>query len=122
MAVQSNGHKDFNYQTFKKLLKDERFTGTQQGPLTIRLEILESFLDQTPGRGSDIWDSRPGSLTIVDLSCPFVDETVACSLFDISLALFLERDTKVGRVIALDEAHKVDEDRPSPGHLDSLGL
>lgn len=31
---------------------------------------------------------------------------MACSLFGICLSLFLEQDSKIGRVIALDEAHK----------------
>ena len=52
----------------------------------------------------------PGSLTIIDLSCPFVDESAACALFTICLELFLENRGDVGRVIALDEAHKVNKD------------
>ena len=54
-----------------------------------------------------IWSFQPGSLTIVDLSCPFVDESAACSMFNICLALFLEDRGASGRVVALDEAHKV---------------
>lgn len=45
-------------------------------------------------------------LTIVDLSCPCVTADMACSLFNICLSLFLEQDSAIGRVIALDEAHK----------------
>ena len=54
-----------------------------------------------------IWSFQPGSLTIVDLSCPFVDESAACAMFNICLALFLEDRGASGRVVALDEAHKV---------------
>lgn len=54
-----------------------------------------------------IWSFRPGSLTIVDLSCPFVDESAACAMFNICLALFLEDREEAGRIVALDEAHKV---------------
>lgn len=54
-----------------------------------------------------IWSFKPGSLTIVDLSCPFVDESAACAMFNICLALFLEDRTHAGRIVALDEAHKV---------------
>ena len=53
------------------------------------------------------WSFPPGSLTIVDLSCPFVDDSAACALFTICLELFLENRGDVGRVVALDEAHKV---------------
>ncbi len=59
-----------------------------------------------------IWSFEPGSLTIVDLSCPFVDESAACAMFNICLALFLEERGDTGRIIALDEAHKVS---PRPG-------
>ncbi len=55
----------------------------------------------------DIWSFKEGTLTIVDLSCPFVDESAACALFNICLALFLEERGDVGRIVALDEAHKV---------------
>lgn len=51
--------------------------------------------------------SQAGELTIVDLSCPCVTAEMACSLFTICLSLFLEQDAgEVGRVVALDEAHK----------------
>ena len=52
------------------------------------------------------WSFKPGSLTIIDLSCPFVDESAACAMFNICLALFLEDRAHTGRIIALDEAHK----------------
>lgn len=52
-------------------------------------------------------EPRSGQLTIVDLSCPCVTAEMACSLFNICLSLFLEQKADdVGRVIALDEAHK----------------
>ena len=53
-----------------------------------------------------IWSFESGTLTIVDLSCPFVDENAACALFNIAMALFLEERGTAGRIIALDEAHK----------------
>ena len=54
-----------------------------------------------------IWDFKAGELTIVDLSCPFVEEGAACALFNICLSLFLEGRQDNGRLVALDEAHKV---------------
>jgi len=53
------------------------------------------------------WNFEPGTLTIVDLSCPFVSDSAACSLFSICLDLFLESRGNVSRIVALDEAHKV---------------
>lgn len=54
-----------------------------------------------------IWSFPPGSLTIVDLSCQFIDESAACALFNMCLSIFLDDRQDVGRIIALDEAHKV---------------
>lgn len=39
-------------------------------------------------------------------ACPCVTAEQACSLFDICLSLFLEQNTDLGRVVALDESHK----------------
>lgn len=40
------------------------------------------------------------------MSCPCVTPEMACALFNICLSLFLEQESTVGRVVALDEAHK----------------
>ncbi|KAM7201439.1 hypothetical protein V8F20_004903 [Naviculisporaceae sp. PSN 640] len=59
------------------------------------------------------WTPKHSSLTIVDLSCPCVTSEMACSLFNVCLSLFLEQDsTSVGRVVALDEAHKYMNESP----------
>ncbi|KAG8534174.1 uncharacterized protein KY384_001018 [Bacidia gigantensis] len=52
------------------------------------------------------WSFEPGSLTIVDLSCPFVDQDLACDLYNIAMDLFLARRGTSNLIIALDEAHK----------------
>ncbi|KAI6478784.1 hypothetical protein MCOR13_011661, partial [Pyricularia oryzae] len=103
-------------------------TETQLAPLKQRLDTLESFMVRkqvyafnsdtknsgTPAKiikareneqGTD-WTPEAGKLTIVDLSCPCVPAQTACSLFNICLSLFLEQESKIGRVVALDEAHK----------------
>lgn len=71
---------------------------------------------------SDIWSFEPGSLTIVDLSCPFVDESAACAMFNICLAIFLvEGKDRGGCIVALDEAHKVRERSSLPRESNPLG-
>ena len=65
-------------------------------------EILEHF-----PRGIDIFDVEPGCLTVVDLTAPQLDTSTACILFDICMECYLRNDKAHGRVIALDEAHKV---------------
>lgn len=102
----------FNYNLFKAKLRTEGFSDKQNEPLKLRLELLESFLEMENTTNSQsiasqsIWEFAPGSLTIIDLSCPFVDEASACALFDICLGIFLQA-RQGGRVVALDEAHKV---------------
>ncbi|KAG6001382.1 hypothetical protein E4U43_001330 [Claviceps pusilla] len=117
---QTGGH--FDYRAFKQALKDEKFSRDQNGPLEQRLETLESFLAPehvaakpvssrhgwvVPAKDTATkWEGEPGQLTIVDLSCPCVTAESACALFNICLSLFLEQNSKTGRVVALDEAHK----------------
>ena len=113
MATESAGRRGLDYQKFRNKLKDKGFTDKQLEPLSLRLELLESFMlmgaakMEAKDRKHDPWQFKPGSLTIVDLSCPFVDESMACVLFDICLSLFLEQKGSTALVVALDEAHKV---------------
>ena len=111
MAMEAAGKPGLNFKDVKRRLSNEEFAKIQQGPLNLRLQLLEGFLDsgyfakffKIKGDGLV---PQPGALTIVDLSDPFVDPASACVLFDICLALFLEDQSGVGKVIALDEAHK----------------
>lgn len=98
----SNG---FDYARFKRRLLESKLSKAQKGPLEQRLELLESFLvlnDSTPS-----WHFESASATIIDLSCPFVDANMACMLFNIGLTLYLESGLNTGKVLAVDEAHKV---------------
>ncbi|KAK7711557.1 hypothetical protein SLS57_008040 [Botryosphaeria dothidea] len=106
MATSARGAFEFDYKGFKRRLDNEKLTPDQKGPMNLRLQLLESFMDVDDDDEDDIFSPTPGSLTVVDLTDPFIDASSACTLFDICLALFLEDDTSSGRVIALDEAHK----------------
>lgn len=150
MAVESQGAPGLDYDAFRQKVDAEAFTGQQNAPLKLRLELLESFMEQKfkteegqqeptfpdtkAGRqarnkwfaqkaqelsikqqsADTVWDFKPGTLTIVDLSCPFVDESSACALFSICLDLFLESRSTASRIVALDEAHKVKIAFPPP--------
>lgn len=107
MAIESQGAPGLDYDAFRKRVDGETFTGQQIAPLKLRLDLLESFIDRHSKTADSAWDFEPGTLTIVDLSCPFVDESSACALFSICLDLFLEHRNTAGRIVALDEAHKV---------------
>lgn len=105
----------FTYHQFKNRLSATKLFRDQETALNMRLQLLDTFLapQLTPGLRKpaaceqDIWDFQPGTLTIVDLSDPFLSSDDACSLFSICLAIFLEDRANCSRVIALDEAHKV---------------
>ncbi|XXG99429.1 hypothetical protein Hte_005768 [Hypoxylon texense] len=132
-AEQQATGSSFNYASFKNKIALEPLAPAQRGPLTQRMETLESFLAKeqalpkwgktksasSPPRkaaGND-WSPKQGQLTIVDLSCPCVTAETACSLFNICLSLFLEQDFDVGRVVALDEAHKYMNESAEAGVL-----
>ncbi|KAF2489092.1 hypothetical protein BU16DRAFT_472031 [Lophium mytilinum] len=125
---------EFDYDDFSKLIDDEDFDNKQKGPLRLRLDILESFMAPSPkpkkttgpSGGSkkgqtgsvppppppkattmatkNIFVGSPGTLTVIDLTDPFLDTDTACRLFEICLSEFLDK-TDCGKVVALDEAH-----------------
>jgi hypothetical protein len=96
---------DFNYPEFRRRLDDAGLDKKQEEFLNQRLDLLESFLDLDESTTSPSFAA--GEITIVDLSCPFVDASTACVLFKIGMGLYLESDPTIGKVIVLDEAHKV---------------
>ncbi|KAK3396182.1 hypothetical protein B0T20DRAFT_263632 [Sordaria brevicollis] len=122
LRIQQQAHGgSFDYAAFKRNMFAEDLTEHQLAPLKQRLDTLESFMVEqqakayNPGQArksakvtsGNSWAPHAGMLTIVDLSCPCVTAEMACSLFNICLSLFLEQDpNSIGRVIALDEAHK----------------
>ncbi|EEP81237.1 predicted protein [Uncinocarpus reesii 1704] len=109
-----------NYHEFKCKLDRQILAPNQRSPLALRMSLLESFLEveeQRPKRRGQsaikgnaevdkMWSFEKGSLTIVDLSCPFVGANDACALFNICLSNFLAARGEGNRLVALDEAHK----------------
>ncbi|KAI5815382.1 hypothetical protein BZA77DRAFT_265894 [Pyronema omphalodes] len=95
----------FDFKQFRRELVLAKFDERQMKPLEQRLEVLESFLAPDGRNGG--FEFKEGSITIVDLSCPFVDENTACVLFNICLGVYLQDNSSVaGKVVAVDEAHK----------------
>ncbi|KAL9127250.1 MAG: hypothetical protein Q9217_003830 [Psora testacea] len=87
--------------------KTPRFEDTKNGKAAAKKwEEAEDSKRRTALGKATIWSFEPGTLTIVDLSCPFVDDSAACAMFDIVMALFIGERGKAGRIVALDEAHK----------------
>ena len=74
-----------------------------------RTALLEAFLDKRPlgeQRAAPVRFAA-GQLTIIDLSDPFIDPTSACGLFEIITRLFVRSKVDTGKVLVVDEAHKV---------------
>jgi len=101
--------KPFNYVLFKKYLKKEKFNPAQENMLQIRLDILESFLDMDDSCAEP--EFKTGEITILDMSCPFVDPNTACILFRIGLQRYLQ-SSAAGKMVVVDEAHKVSRSLP----------
>lgn len=102
----NGGMGDFDFALFKRLLDKTSFSPDQRRPLEMRLGLLESFLDLNGAEESMKFE--PEEVTVIDMSCPFLDEPTACVLFDICLGIYLgATESHAGKVIALDEAHKV---------------
>ncbi|KAK5166971.1 uncharacterized protein LTR77_007700 [Saxophila tyrrhenica] len=107
MAIEG---KPFKFADLERRLDAEDFMPAQRNLLNLRFNLLKSFLSSSalpkhkPKR--DIFQVSPGALTIVDLSDPFIDASIVCTLFDMSLSLFKQNRPEDGLVITLDEAHK----------------
>ncbi|KAI1373855.1 hypothetical protein F4677DRAFT_455642 [Hypoxylon crocopeplum] len=104
----------FTYSAFRERLSNIVWAKGQETPLKIRLQLLDLIIAPSSATKTtkpspaqeNIWAFEPGSLTIVDLSDPFLSSDDACALFSICLSIFLEERNKCGRVVVLDEAHK----------------
>lgn len=123
MAVAGHG-RAFNYGDFLRHLESASLTNEQQRPMRLRLDLLQSFMQWPPTKADlkrsaprELLELQPGSLTIVDLSDPFIDDATVCVLFDICLSLAKEKRPSCGLVIALDEAHKYMQQSPAASNF-----
>jgi hypothetical protein len=89
----------------------------QKAGLKQRLDLLMTFTQPTSPKLSykarsstiDVEEQRfaAGRVTIVDLSDPFVDAAMAGAIFEICIRLFQRANVDTGKVLVVDEAHKV---------------
>ncbi|PQE22473.1 AAA-like domain protein [Rutstroemia sp. NJR-2017a BVV2] len=99
----------FHYFEFKRQLKRCKFNSTQESMLELRLGLLESFLDLKNECPMPTFEQ--GEITIMDLSCPFVDTNTACILFNLGLKQYMQSPAS-GKIVVLDEAHKSQNRHP----------
>lgn len=86
------------------------FNPAQLAGLKQRMSLLTSFLEKNPKSGKQhqcFGRFASGQLTILDLTDPFIDPSYACGLFEIVTRLFVRSDVQTGKVLVVDEAHKV---------------
>jgi hypothetical protein len=105
---------NYTYQAFMKTLEDSKkdFNPAQLSGLKQRMSLLTSFLDKSQKRRQTATRFAAGQLTIVDLTDPFIDPSCACGLFEIVTRLFVRSDIGTGKVLVVDEAHKVCQNPP----------
>lgn len=113
MALEPGAKPGIDFLDFRTRVEGLDLTLSQKIPLGLRMDLLQEFIEDQKVRGrkqtkkGNNWEPVPGRLTIIDLSCHFLDVSTACTLFDIYLGVFLEQKLSIGRLVALDEAHKV---------------
>ncbi|KAK1139247.1 hypothetical protein N8T08_001177 [Aspergillus melleus] len=113
MAMENKG--SFDYLDFRKRLSALRLDRTQTPFLEQRLGLLDSYLD-LEGKSTEDYFVE-GGVTILDLSCPFMDQSTTCILFRIAIDLFLHAHHSRGKMVVADEAHKYMTETPAAKEL-----
>ena len=110
---------NFTYPAFMTKLDGcrEIMNPAQKAALKQRLELLQTFTRPTGKPSShksrntmSVKDDErfaAGMLTIIDLTDPFVDPALAGAIFEICIRLFQRASVDTGKVLVVDEAHKV---------------
>ncbi|TKA21706.1 hypothetical protein B0A50_08788 [Salinomyces thailandicus] len=80
--------------------------GGLTGGATPFVPVKKAGKGGSDGESSSMFATKPGTLTIMDLSDPFIDPATACVLFDVCLGLAKQFRPPTGMVLAIDEAHK----------------
>jgi hypothetical protein len=109
MMLRDIGADNFSYTKFKSKLDTakKRFNPEQLSGLEQRMLLLESFLEKGSKRTSVETRFKEGQLTIIDLTDSFIDAGHANALFEIVTRLFERAVLDTGKVLVVDEAHKV---------------
>lgn len=126
LSIKDGGAATVNFDALVAEVKAQKLEKGQSSPLELRLKLLKALMEKfnkewlkgwkkrrPAQKGMDIWSFEPGTLTIIDLSDPWINGGAACALFDVCLHLFQGLGPKTGKIVALDEAHKVSFSRPT---------
>ena len=113
--LRSMANNAFDYWAFKKEIDEKtmtEFSPQQRMPLELRFRLLEAMLlECQKGKAKKTCSVKEyfqaGQVTIIDLTDPFINASAAAALFDIALSLYIEANIPTGKLLVLDEAHKV---------------
>lgn len=96
----------YTYHRFLESLEEKKktFSSVQKAHLEQRMGLLKRFTSTATQERARF---ASGQITIVDLSDPFIDPKSACGLFEIVIRLFVRAGVNTGKVLLVDEAHKV---------------
>ncbi|KAB8259072.1 hypothetical protein BDV32DRAFT_159466 [Aspergillus pseudonomiae] len=114
MAIENKGG-NFDYLDFRRRLDNLNLNRMQTPFLHQRLDLLDSYLDLKGEHNGDYFTD--GGITILDLSCPFMDQAATCILFRIAIDIFLHAHPSRGKMIVADEAHKYMSETPAAKDL-----
>ena len=115
MSLEDHHGWGIDYLDFKSRLARQELDDNQHRALQKRLWLIDAFLaDSKQSRDGkmlleELFAPTPGTLTVIDLSCPLTSEKDACALFSVCLSVFAESRAQCGRVLAVDGAHKVSD-------------
>lgn len=98
---------NYSYPKFSQRLDEckKKFNPAQLAGLEQRMSLLTAFMTKKNTPSSPRFAA--GQLTIIDLSDPFIGSVSACGLFEIVTRLFVRANVDTGKVLVVDEAHKV---------------
>lgn len=108
---------DYTYSAFIARIEEQKkdMNPAQKAGLKQRLDLLHTFTQpvaklKLPHKVRSIGEEQrfaAGRVTIIDLSDPFVDAAMAGAIFEICIRLFQRAEVDTGKVLVVDEAHKV---------------
>jgi len=108
--------KNLNFDQFQMMLNFQKLNNQQRGPLQQRLSLLQSFLWDAEENAKllkkfvykhSIMDYfEAGVVVIADLTDPLIDHVDANRIFQVIVSMFRKKNTKCGKLLVFDEAHK----------------
>ena len=99
-----------SYLEFKEKLTQLSFSSGQNGPLSQRIRLLESFIADSEENQSlpcvPLQETLSNAMVVVDLTDPMLSASEANGIFQVLLSLFISIPSDHPKLAVFDEAHK----------------